>query len=231
MNEKQLMLSGEIFRSLISILKMFDFNNNDIGRIFRSCAKYIESGISNDDLISEIAIYLDELKSSDPHQDFDGSSNSSDDTLTAYDIEQLFEQSETYKSLEKIAKRLMTCNRARVIDRYYMGDTEVDLKRANKNLSSYIKMLPLLIATKHELISLCNTHDVRFIENRDDWIENASDDDLDREEQHFFYDEYISNSSILRIDEDDLYETAKTLLAHNKQSSLIELKTAIMIIF
>lgn len=154
-------IAEEVISSAGNILVAAGFEPNEIAALFRDASEQLTSGAA----ISVADGY--QL----PDQDRD--------SIDLDDIRSAFENTDAAKKMEKLKRR------ADALDRPH--DSPDALKKCYEIA---LKMLPLIGEMQKWLIATASEAKIEVVENQSDWMESASDEDLDREHKIIFLDAF-----------------------------------------
>lgn len=154
-------IAEEVISSAGNILVAAGFEPNEIAALFRDASEQLTSGAA----ISVADGY--QL----PDQDHD--------SIDLDDIRSAFENTDASKKMEKLKRR------ADALDRPH--DSPDALKKCYEIA---LKMLPLIGEMQKWLIATASEAKIEVVENQSDWMEAASDEDLDREHKIIFLDAF-----------------------------------------
>ena len=99
-----------------------------------------------------------------------------DEPISIYEIENLFEETSTFKALSRLSKR------AGALEHH---DNSAACEKIEKLIE---EALPHLKDAADWYRSTCVEHGFKFEANRQIWLESASDSDLDAEDEYVFFD-------------------------------------------
>lgn len=156
-------VASEAISSAARILAAAGFSPSEIAAFFRRAADDLE-GNSRDDL--EAAGTIDDEASA---------------SFTHYDLIDEYESIPEKKALSRIEKR------AAALDR---DDTKEALERT---LAIVEQALPLAETATAWLIQRCSETGIQVEPNKDEWLQSASDDELDLEDEILFLDDWQIN--------------------------------------
>lgn len=142
----------------LNVMSTAGISDREIARLLKQAASVFEENPS--------------LELEDAPQEFVGC----DHPITSYEIDRRFEKIQLYKILSRLNKRM---------DSIRNWETVASCEKAEALISD---SLPSLKAALSWYQDECSKHDLILQLDREQWLEQASDDDLDNEEAYIFYD-------------------------------------------
>jgi hypothetical protein len=159
-------IAEEVLSSATKVLITAGFEAAEVAGLLRKAADQIDSG----------AAISDQADQSD--QDTRAFAPSS---RGKYDIFDRYDETPQKRSLARLTKRASAIGYA---------DTEEDLEKAFEILQ---QSLPLAEDALKWIVSECSAAGIRVEPHKDEWLENASDEELDRENEIVFLDDWQVN--------------------------------------
>jgi hypothetical protein len=161
-------IAEEVIASAVKILLTAGFEGGEVSSLMRQAADQLESG-------DAVGIEPSERQNAPD-----------DETITRdepdlYDLFERYEQIPERKSLGRLSKRASALGYA---------DTDDDLKKAFEILE---QSLPLAEAALNWIIQECSQAGIRVEPHKDEWLEKATDEELDHEEEIVFLDDWQVN--------------------------------------
>jgi hypothetical protein len=161
-------IAEEVIASAVKILLTAGFEGGEVSSLMRQAADQLESG----DAVG--------IEPSERQNDPDDETISRDEP-DLYDLFERYEQIPERKSLGRLSKRASALGYA---------DKDDDLKKAFEILE---QSLPLAEAALNWIIQECSQAGIRVEPHKDEWLEKATDEELDHEEEIVFLDDWQVN--------------------------------------
>lgn len=198
----KVVIADEVLSSALRVLSIAGFDRDEVCELFSQAIQQLR-----DD---------EESSTHDDEQDPVLADDVNEDGV--YSILDRYEELDEQKALSRLGRR------AEII-----GDLSSSAERARAQ-ELLDKALPLARASQDWLVAECARHGVELQANRDNWLASASDNDLDREDEIVFIDDYRFNqafrfdiiSSLIRgIANAGDQEAFKTLLNSMSENTVI----------